>query len=80
MPRKTTTTTELSEKWNFYINQVDKAEYQVALVKSGKPRAQSAGLRAMIYLYVHDEDIRAKVNNIIDDFIVYKQNGKTSQM
>lgn len=65
-------------KWNFYCNKMDKLNYLMALAKSNKVGAQSAGMRAFMYLYTVDEDIRNKVNSIIDDYIVYKSNGTKS--
>ena len=78
MPIKTTSITNHSKKWNLFVNEIEKSEYLIALAKSGKSRAQSAGVRAFMYLYVNDPDIRNKVNEIIDDFIVYKDNGEPS--
>jgi hypothetical protein len=78
MPIKTNRFNNHSKKWNLFENEIEKTEYIVALVKSGKSRAQSAGVRAFMHLYATDEDVRNKVNAIIDDFIVYKENGKPS--
>ena len=78
MPRKTTPLTAYDKKWNFYVNEGERIEYLMALAKVGKSRCQSAGLRAFMYLYCHDEEVRDKVNEIIDQFLVYKENGKTS--
>lgn len=80
MPIKTTTTTKHDKIWNFYVNEIEKCDYLVALKKSGKPKAQSAGIRAMMHLYCLDEDFRNKVNTIIDNFIVYKKNGEISHL
>lgn len=78
MPIKTTQLTNHSKKWNLFVNEIEKSEYLAALAKSGKFRAQSAGVRAFMYLYVNDQDVRNKVNAIIDNFIVYKDNGDPS--
>ena len=78
MPRKTTVTTAKDKRWNFYVNEIDKAEFLIALTKSGKQKCQSAALRAFMYLYANDERVREKVNSIVDDFLVYKENGTIS--
>lgn len=78
MPIKPDKYTNHSKKWNLFVNEIEKTEYLCALAKSGKSRAQSAGVRAFMYLYVNDKDIRNKVNAIIDKFIVYKENGEPS--
>ena len=80
MPIKTNNLTKHDKKWNFYVNEIEKCKYLEALQKSGKAKAQSAGIRALMYLYISDADIRNKVNTIIDDFIVYKKNGDISQL
>ena len=78
MPIKTTQLTNHSKKWNLFVNEIEKSEYLITLAKSGKLRAQSAGVRAFMHLYVNDPEVRDKVNAIIDDFIVYKDNGEPS--
>lgn len=80
MPRKPNRESALNMRWNFFVNPIEKADFILALVKSGKNRCQSAALRAFMYLYVEDEDVRNKVNNIVDDFVVYKENGDTSRL
>lgn len=70
----------MSDRWNFYVDEKDKVEYTIALAKSGKQKAQSAGLRAFMYLYINDSEVRDKINSIIDNFIVYKANNKISKM
>ena len=80
MPRKLNVNDKLCIKWNFYCNPIRKAEYLIALQKAGKHKCQSAGVRAFMYLYVNDEVVRNKVNEIIDDYLVYKDNGDISQM
>lgn len=80
MPIKKDITNNHDKMWNFYVNEIEKANYLLALNKCGKPRAQSAGIRALMYLYVNDIEVRYKVNTIIDDFIVYKKNGEISQL
>lgn len=78
MPRKTTINDALNQKWNFYCNSIDKAAYQLELTKCGKSRCQSAAVRAFMYLYVNDKEVRDKINLIVDDFLVYKEDGSTS--
>lgn len=70
----------VTKKWNLYVNEIEKLKYLKALVKAGHPRAQSAGIRAMMHLYVTDSDVREKVNSIIEDYIIYKKDGSTSQL
>lgn len=78
MPRKTDITTEHSILWNFYVNPVEKANYMLSLKKNGYDRAASAGLRALMSLYINDKEVQDKVNAIITDFIIYKDNTKKS--
>lgn len=78
MPRKPSKNEELGKKWNFYVNEQERLEFILTLTKSGYSRAQGAALRAMIHLYISDEEFRNKVNNIIEDYLVYKANGDTS--
>lgn len=80
MPRKTDINTSHDKLYNFYINEIQKYNYLIALKQSNKDKAQSAGIRAMIHLYCNDIEFRDKVNSVIDDFIVYKQDGKISQL
>lgn len=80
MPRKITSPADTMDKWNFYVSKLEKAEFIKALVINGKDRAQSAALRALMHLYVNDQTIQNKVNDIIDEFKVYKQNGKPSKL
>lgn len=80
MPIKTNITNNHSKMWNFYVNEIEKCNYLLALNKCGKPRAQSAGIRALMFLYCSDIEVQNKVNTIIDDFIVYKKNGEISQL
>ena len=80
MPRQPDIENVHNIKWNFYVNPIEKANYLIALTREGKARCQSAGLRAFMYLYALDKEVRDKINNIIDDFIVYKENGDMSQM
>ena len=70
----------MSDRWNFYVDEKDKVEYTIALAKCGKQKAQSAGLRAFMYLYANDPEVRDKINSIIDDFVIYKANNKISKM
>lgn len=80
MPRKVDINSGHTKKWNMYVNEIEKLEYLKALVKSGHSNAQSAGVRAFMYLYANDEEVRNKVNAIIDDYIVYKQDGSSSRL
>lgn len=80
MPIKTTVETNHSLNWNFYVNKIDKMNYLLALTKNGKSRCQSAGIRALMHLYINDPEVQSKVNDIIDDFLVYKQDGTISKM
>lgn len=57
--------------WSMYINEIDKLEYIMELAKIGKSRSQAAGVRALMHLYVTDEDVRNKTNAIIDDYILF---------
>lgn len=70
----------VTKKWNLYVNEIEKLNYLKALVEAGHPRAQAAGIRAMMHLYVTDVDVREKVNSIIEDYIIYKKDGSTSQL
>lgn len=70
----------MNDVWNFYVNEADKVEYTIALVKSGHSKAMAAGLRAFMHLYATDSVVRDKTNAIIDDYIIYKGNDKISKM
>lgn len=70
----------VTKKWNLYVNEIEKVKYLKALVEAGHPKAQAAGIRAMMHLYVTDSDVRKKVNSIIEDYIIYKKDGSTSQL
>lgn len=70
----------VTKKWNLYVNEIEKLKYLKALVEAGHPKAQAAGIRAMMHLYVTDNDVREKVNSIIEDYIIYKKDGSTSQL
>lgn len=78
MPRKTTVTDEHNRMYNFYVNQVEYLEFVKSVIISGHTRAQSATLRALMHLYVTDKEVRDKVNNIVEDFIIYKTNNEPS--
>ena len=80
MPRTPSPDKALPKKWNLYVNEADKAEYLLALVKNGKASCQSAAVRAFMWLYVHDPEIQEKINKIVDSFLVYKDHGDVSQM
>ena len=71
---------EKKERWNFYVTEIDKVEYMIALNKAGKYKAQSAGLRAFMHLYATDDIVRNKINEIIDDYKIFKDSGKPSLM
>ena len=78
MPKKVDINSGLTKKWNLYINPIDKAEYLLALTKAGKSRCQSAAIRAFMHLYIVDKEVQDKINAIVDDFLVYKEDGTTS--
>ena len=78
MPRKVTQDTSFSQKWNLYVNEIEKLNFIKALINAGKTRAQSAAIRAMMHLYVTDTDVQNKVNAIVDNFIIYNNNGDKS--
>lgn len=80
MPRRVDINSGLTKKWNLYVNEIEKNEYLLALVKCGKSRCQSAAVRAFMHLYVNDPIVRDKVNAIVDDFLVYKENGESSKL
>ena len=80
MPRIVDPTTNHYKKWNLYVNEIEKSEFLMALVKSGKARCQSAALRAFMYLYVNDLEVRNKINTIVDKYLVYNNNGTISRM
>lgn len=80
MPRKVDIHSSHTKKWNMYVNEVEKLEYLKALIEAGHPRAQSAGVRAFMHLYATDPIVREKVNAIINDYLVYKDDGELSQM
>ena len=78
MPRKVSKENALNQQWNLFVNPIEKTEFILALTKSGKSRCASAAVRAFMKLYATDEIVRSKINNIIDDYIVYKENGDKS--
>lgn len=78
MPRKPDDNQKLDKRWNFFVNENEKLEFLLALAKNGKQQCQSAALRAFMYLYANDDEVKNKIHNIIKDFIVYKRNGKIS--
>lgn len=80
MPKIVDVNTNHYKKWNMYVNEIDKMEYLMALTKAGKSRCQSAAVRAFMYLYVNDKVVQDKVNAIVDNYIVYKENGDSSQL
>ena len=80
MPRKVNSMTEHSKKWNMYVNELEKANFLIALTKSGKSKCQSAAVRAFMYLYANDDVVRNKVNAIVDNFLGYKENGQISKL
>ena len=78
MPRKTTVLDEHNTMYNFYVNKIEQLEFIQAVAKNGHSRAQSATLRALMHLYIYDVDIQKKVDEIIDQFIIYRQSGDPS--
>lgn len=80
MPRKVDLYSEHTKRWNFYVNELEKLDYIMALTKAGKSRCQSAGLRAFMYAYTNNELVRNEINKIIDDFVIYTDNDKLSKM
>lgn len=80
MPRKVDVNSGHTKKWNLYVNEIEKLEYLKALVASGFANAQSAAVRAFMFLYATDEETRKKVNELIPDYLVYNKDGSTSQM
>lgn len=78
MPRKTTVNDEHNTMWNFYVNKIEQLEFIKCVAENGHSRAQSATLRALMHLYIEDKDVQVKVNNIVDNFIVYKKNDEPS--
>ena len=80
MPRQPDKFNCCDKKWNFYVNEIDKSNYLLELAKAGKSRCQSAGLRALMFLYTTDEVVKNKVNAIVDEFLIVKENGKPSLM
>lgn len=78
MPRKPNDFNKLDKRWNFYVNEIDKAKFILELVKAGFPNCQSAAMRAFMHLYANDEVVREKANAIMEDYIVYKKNGNES--
>ena len=80
MPRQPNQLEACDKKWNFYVNEADKVNYLIALSNSGKQRCQSAGLRAMMHLYSVDTDFRDKVNQVIDNYLIYRESGKPSHL
>lgn len=78
MPRKVDINTGLTKKWNLYVNEIEHAEFVKALSINNKPKCQSAAIRAFMKLYCSDTEVQAKINNIIDDFIIYKKDGSQS--
>lgn len=71
-------TKNYSIKWNFYVSPIEKAMFASTLLNNGKKKALSAGLRALMHLYNTDKEVQDKLNNIVDDFIVYKEDGSQS--
>lgn len=80
MPRKVSRCEGLTQRWNFFVNPINKSEFILALAKNGKSRCQSAALRAFMYLYTTDSEVADKINAIVDDFIVYKGDNNISKL
>ena len=54
------------EKWNFYIDKLDKLKFMKALLDDGHQKAQSAALRAFIKRYSVDADLRKLIEPFIE--------------
>lgn len=80
MPRKVDINSGHTKKWNLYVNEIEKLEYLKALVAAGFPQAQSAAVRAFMFLYATDKETRDKINKLIPDYLVYKQDGSMSKL
>lgn len=80
MPKKVNIHSGHTKKWNMYVNEIEKLRYLQALIDAGFPKAQSAAVRAFMFLYATDEETRKKVNELIPDYLVYNKDGSTSQM
>lgn len=66
--------------WNLYVNEIEKLEYLKKLVECGKPKCQSAAVRAFMHLYVTDDMVRNKVNSIVDNYVIYNSNDTISRL
>lgn len=80
MPRVVSQLEAKSKRWNMYISELEKAEFMTELLKNGKVGAASAAVRAFIHLYINDNEVKEKVNSIIDDYIIYNKNGTPSKL
>lgn len=78
MPKYINEENKDSVLWNFYIDKRAKIDFLTKLIETGHFRAQGAAIRALINLYISDKSIQDKINDTIDDFIVYKKNGDMS--
>lgn len=80
MPRKPSDLERMDLKWNFYVSELLKAEFIQALVENGHVRAQSAALRALMELYITDEETQRKLKDLLPKHLIYKQNGDVSRL
>ena len=80
MPKKVDINSGHTKKWNMYVNEIEKLEYLKALIARGHSNAQSAAVRAFMFLYAHDPEVADKIDAILDDYMVYKQNGEPSHL
>ena len=67
MPRKVDINSGHTKKWNLYVNEIEKLEYLKALVAAGFSQAQSAAVRAFMFLYATDKETRDKIKKLIPD-------------
>lgn len=66
------------EKWNFYIDKIDKLKFMKSLLDGGHQKAQSAALRAFIKRYTVDEQLRKLMEPYIENEKVAINNNKIS--
>ena len=79
MPKKITEISETMNKWNFYVNKKEKAEFIRALILNGHEKSQSAALRALMELYSTGKIDNSLINPLIEKHKLYKQNGEISK-
>lgn len=66
------------EKWNFYVDKVEKIKFMKVLLEHGHQKAQSAALRAFIKRYQEDEQVRKLIDPYIEEEKVKCNNDKIS--